>query len=209
MAKKPATKKSPAATKTAKKCDCGEKCNCKCGGVFSSQLPFYLLIAMLVAVTTVLIISLSFNKSVREIFQPTSREYSGRFDAEKSGEKKDANELTILSAGAVIDLTNRKEDAFLLVNELGEDGSCPICDAFARRVAEYRIFANNIYRYDYKVGETSKDDERAKKSFGGCDDAPSLIYIRDGVVYDRLDDVKDESSLSSFISKYATASEEK
>ena len=73
--------KAPKATTKAKKCDCE---NCKCG-VIHSQASFYVLIAILVATMTVLVVSLSFNKSVRELFRPASYIYNGRFDTLRRG----------------------------------------------------------------------------------------------------------------------------
>ena len=83
MATKSATKKTVAkpakAVAPKKKCDCN--CDgCKCDGkLVSSQLSFYILIAILVAVTTLLVVSFSFNKSVRELFRPDSYVYNGQF----------------------------------------------------------------------------------------------------------------------------------
>ena len=212
MATKSATKKTVAkpakAVAPKKKCDC--KCDgCKCDGkLVSSQLSFYILIAILVAVTTLLVVSFSFNKSVRELFRPDSYVYNGKFAEEKVGKQKDSNNITILSAGAVIDLVKSNEEAFLIVGATNDEGSCITCDAFAQRVAKYAGVASNIYRYNYGNNATTKDDERAKNALGGCDESPAFFFIKDGVVYDRLDDVKEEEDLKLFISKYASASTE-
>ena len=212
MAKKPATKKTvtkPAkAVASNKKCDC--KCeDCKCGSAFvGSQLSFYVLIAILVAVTTLLVVSFSFNKSVREILRADSYAYSGKFNEEKIGTNKDKNGITVLSAGAVIDLVRTNEEAFLIVGATGDDGNCITCDAFAQRVAQYTNKAANIYRYNYEGDVVSKDDERAKDALGGIDENPAFYFIKDGAVYDRLDDVKELEDLKLFISKYSSASSE-
>lgn len=213
MAKKPATKKTvtkpaKAAVASNKKCDC--KCDgCKCDGkLVSSQLSFYILIAILVAITTVLVISFSFNKSVRDLFRADSYIYNGKFTDEKAGKQKDENGITILSAGAVIDLVQSREEGFLIVGATGDDGNCITCDAFAKRVAQYSGLAANIYRYTFESGVTTKDDERAKKALGDVEENPAFYFIKDGVVYDRLDDVKEEADLKLFISKYASASTE-
>jgi len=212
MAKKPATKKTETkptkAVASNKKCDC--KCDdCKCGTAFvGSQLSFYVLIAILVAVTTLLVVSFSFNKSVRELFRADSYAYNGKFNEEKVGTKKDKNGITVLSAGAVIDLVRTNEEAFLIVGATGEDGRCITCDAFAQRVAQYTNQAANIYRYNYEGDVVTTDDERAKKALGGIDENPAFYFIKDGAVYDRLDDVKEIEDLKLFISKYSSASSE-
>ena len=211
MATKSATKKTVAkpakAVAPKKKCDCN--CDCKCDGkLIGSQLSFYILIAILVAVTTLLVVSFSFNKSVRDLFRPDSYVYNGRFAEEKTGKQKDANNITILTAGAVIDLVKSNEEGFLIVSAMNDEGSCITCDAFAARVAKYAGMAANIYRYNYEISTTTKDDERAKAALGGCEENPAFYFVKDGVVYDRLDDVKDEEDLKLFISKYAAASTE-
>lgn len=201
MATKPA-KKSAKTTKSntskAKKCDCA---NCKCSPMYS-QASFYVLIAILVATMTVLIISLSFNKSVRDIFRPSSYAYNGRFDTEQNGATKDENEFAVLSAGAVIDMINSGKTGFLVVS----DESSIDSDAFARRVKQYAGEDAKVYRYNVLTDKTD-DDDRAVALLD-CHTAPAFIYIKNGVIYDRLDDEKDEDDLIFFLQKYTNNTEE-
>lgn len=195
------TKKTTKTTKTTKKCDC-KNCDCKCAekAVFHSQASFYVLIGMLVMTMTVLVISLSLNKSVRELFRPASYVYSGRFDNESAGDNRDENSFAILSAGAVADMFNTNKTGFLIVSDENSMDS----NAFARRVASFAGDAK-VYRYNVAV-DKSNDDECAL-GFIGEEETPSFIYVKDGIIFDRLDDVKDEADLESFIQKYSSTEE--
>ena len=207
MPTKKATTKSKA-TKTpkeakAKKCEC-DKCDCecsvKCAGI-NSQISFYVLIALLVATMTVLVISLSFNKSVRDIFRPSTYAYNGRFDSESTGKTKDENNFPILSAGATVDMFATDKTGFLIVSDEDSKDS----DAFARRVANLSDGTVSVYRYNIST-EKSIDDERAL-AYIGSDETPSFIYVRNGAVFDRLDAPKEEEDLKLFLEKYSSISE--
>lgn len=201
---KKTTKKTakPAVKTVEKKCDCTEKCacECKCGG--HSQLPVYLLVGMLVATLTVLVVSVGFNMSVRDIFRPATYIYNGKFDADVKNEKKDESGITIISAGAAIDMAKNKS-GFIIVGEENDISS----DAFARRVASLVEGEEGIYRYDVKVEENT-DDIRAKNILGIYDEVPTIVYVKNGGVYDRIDDVKDIEDLKVFLSKYLPTEED-
>lgn len=201
---KKTTKKTakPAVKTVEKKCDCAEKCacECKCGG--HSQLPVYLLVGMLVATLTVLVVSVGFNMSVRDIFRPATYIYNGKFDADVKNEKKDESGITIISAGAAIDMAKNKS-GFIIVGEENDISS----DAFARRVASLVEGEEGIYRYDVKVEENT-DDIRAKNILGIYDEVPTIAYVKNGGVYDRIDDVKDIEDLKVFLSKYLPTEED-
>ena len=195
-AKKPATK---AKNDKCKKCD--EKCKCDkctCGGS-GSQTAFYVLIACLVVVMTVLVISLSFNKSVRDIFSPSTYAHNGQFEKAVKSNILDENGFTIVSAGAVIDMLNSQKSGLLIVGE----ENCITCDAFARRVAEYDSDVT-IYRYNIP-SQPSNDDINIQERLGGCEETPAFIHVKSGTVFDRLDDVKEIADLEIFMQKYAKA----
>ena len=182
-----------------KKCD--EKCKCdkcNCGGS-GNQVAFYVLIASLVVVMTVLIISLSFNKSVRDLFKPSTYAYNGMFDKALKSDVLDENGFTLVGAGAVIDMLNSQKSGLLIVGE----ENCITCDAFARRVAEYES-DTPIYRYNIP-SEPSSDDINIQERLGGCEETPVFIHIKGGTVFDRLDDVKEIADLEIFMQKYAKA----
>ena len=182
-----------------KKCD--EKCKCdkcNCGGS-GNQVAFYVLIASLVVVMTVLIISLSFNKSVRDLFKPSTYAYNGMFDKALKSDVLDENGFTLVGAGAVIDMLNSQKSGLLIVGE----ENCITCDAFARRVAEYES-DTPIYRYNIP-SEPSSDDINIQERLGGCEETPAFIHIKGGTVFDRLDDVKEIADLEIFMQKYAKA----
>ena len=200
-----ATKKATKSTKTTKttkatkapvktkKCDCE---NCKCGTAHS-QISFYILIALLVATMTVLVISLSFNKSVAEIFKPSTYAYNGWFDKEVEKGEKDESGFALISAGATIDMMNSGKTGFLIISDENSMDS----DAFARRVSNIVASKDSIYRYNVSE-EKSVDDERID-SLVDYKTTPSFIYIKDGRIFDRLDDVKDEEDLKFFLEKYS------
>ena len=193
-AKAPAKAPVKSEAKTECACDCGEKCTCNCA--HRSQLSFYVLIALLVASMTVLIISLAFNRSVRDIFRPENYAYNGMFDTEVQKGNKDESGITILSAGAVIDMISSKKAGLLIVGE----ENCLGCDAFARRVANYDGKKGAVYRYNAPLDATG-DSSRAKELLG-TGEAPDFVYIKDGKVFDRIDDVKDLDDLAIFLDKY-------
>lgn len=203
MPAKKSAKKSTKTTKTVekapKKCNCEEKCECKeckcdCGN--RSQVPFYILIAMLVATLTILVISVAFNRSVADIFRPSTYIYNGLFDKEVSENKTDENGFTLLSAGAVVDMVTNDKNGLLIVGE----ENCLGCDAFARRVASYVEGDTGIYRYDMRL-DPEKDDLYAKGILKS-EDTPTFLYIAGGEVYDRIDEVKDSANLEVFLKKY-------
>lgn len=197
------TAKPVAKAKTIEeKCDYAEKCACECKCGSHSQLPVYLLVGMLVATLTVLVVSVGFNMSVRDIFRPATYIYNGKFDADVKNEKKDESGITIISAGAAIDMTKNKS-GFIIVGEENDISS----DAFARRVASLVEGEEGIYRYDVKVEENT-DDIRAKNILGIYDEVPTIVYVKNGGVYDRIDDVKDIEDLKVFLSKYLPTEED-
>jgi hypothetical protein len=195
-AKKTSTKeKIDKCKKCDEKCKC-DKCNCSGSG---NQAAFYVLVASLVVVMTVLIISLSFNKSVRDLFKPSTYAYNGMFDKALKSNVLDENGFTLVGAGAVIDMLNSQKSGLLIVGE----ENCITCDAFARRVAEYES-DTPIYRYNIP-SEPSSDDINIQERLGGCEETPVFIHIKGGTVFDRLDDVKEIADLEIFMQKYAKA----
>ena len=195
-AKKTSTKeKIDKCKKCDEKCKC-DKCNCSGSG---NQAAFYVLVASLVVVMTVLIISLSFNKSVRDLFKPSTYAYNGMFDKALKSDVLDENGFTLVGAGAVIDMLNSQKSGLLIVGE----ENCITCDAFARRVAEYES-DTPIYRYNIP-SEPSSDDINIQERLGGCEETPVFIHIKGGTVFDRLDDVKEIADLEIFMQKYAKA----
>ncbi len=194
-------KKAADKPKTDKCKKCEEKCKCEkcsCGGS-GNQVAFYVLIASLVVVMTVLVISLSFNKSVRDLFKPSTYAYNGMFEKAMKSNVLDENGFTLVGAGAIIDMLNSNKSGLLIVGE----ENCITCDAFARRVAEYES-ATPIYRYNIPA-QPSSDDLNIQERLGGCEETPVFMHVKGGTVFDRLDDVKEINDLDIFMQKYAKA----
>lgn len=193
-----AISKETAAVVDKKKCDC-KNCDCGCKAQCTSQLSLYVLIGILVATMTILVISIAFNKSVRELFKPSNYIYSGRFSDESDGDEIDDNDITMLSAGAVIDMVTGGNDGILLVCTSGHLA----CDAISGWLAPYiDSMEGKIYRYDISEEETT-DNARAHEVLGLIDEnIPDVVYIRDGFVYDRIDNPRSNANLYDFVYKY-------
>ncbi len=189
--------KTKSAPKTAPKVESPVKCcDCQCGCNSHHNSGVYVLIASLVAVLIVLVMACAVNVGVNS---STSKYavYKGKFLSESTGETKDESNITILSAGAVIDMIMANKTGFLIIGQ----ENCLGCDAFARRVGNAVESTDNIYRYNLKL-EADKDDKRAINLLGLGDDTPDFLYISEGEVYDRIDDVKSVDDLNTFLTKY-------
>ena len=184
-------KKSSAKTST-------KTTNTKCCPTCQSQLPFYAFIAILVALLTIMLMTVGLGNAVHDIEQKNANIYSGRFDKENGEGQKDENGITVISAAAVNDMVRGNKTGFLIVSE----ENCIGCDAFARRVAAYASDdLSDIFRYN-RAQESGVDDNRAKSLLSIGDSTPDFLYIKDGVVFDRIDDVKNFEDLQAFLIKY-------
>ena len=192
------TEDTPEKATVAKKNKCADRCTCKrcgCGG--HSPVPVFVLVGMLVASLVVLVVSVCFNMSVRDIFRPSTYIYNGKFDAAVRENKQDESGITLLSAGAAIDMIKNGKSGLLIVGEENDISS----DAFSRRVASLLDNFDGVYRYNVKAEEDS-DDIRVENIIGAYESRPTFVYVKGGAVYDRIDDVKDADDLALFLEKY-------
>lgn len=183
-----------------KKCSC-ENCNCAHNSFQRSQVSFYLFIAILVAVLTTLGIATGLNIAIKDWNDKnTAIAYKGRFDSDAKGEAKDSNNITLLSAGAVVDMIGNDKVGMLIVGE----ENCLSCESFARQVTSYvDDSVSGIYRYNASWNG-GKDIEKANSLLGiySNEQTPNLLFIKNGVVYDRLDDVHSYDNIGVFLEKY-------
>lgn len=181
-----------------KKCDCKD-CKCECSARCLSQIPLYVLIGILVATMTILVISICFNRSVRDLFKPSNYVYSGRFDSESKGDERDSNDIAILSAGAAVDMVSGSHDGILLICSNGHLA----CDTISGWLAPYvDSMGGKIYRYNMP-DEENADYKRAYEALGLIDsNIPDVVYIKDGYVYDRIDNPRSNANLYDFVYKY-------
>ncbi len=84
--------------------------------------------------------------------------------------------------------------------------SCSECTEFDKLLKKakdgYEISGLYHYNFDDYSDTTTDVDRAAKDATLAEETAPVFLYIKDGIVYDRLDDVQSESDLVTFINKY-------
>lgn len=169
----------------------------RCDACEKDLLPVCCLISMLTAVFVTLIFSIAFT-GVLTINRSSS--YSGAFAASTASDVEPDNfGFTTLDSAAVLDMVYlSKCEGLILVtgNNAAEN------DDLANKIMNEDTDAT-IYHYSI-VDNGTKTDEYVKALLVGnnVDGAPTLLYVRDGVVYDRLDDVHSEAVISTFIAKY-------
>ena len=61
---------------------------------------------------------------------------------------------------------------------------------------------SDIYHYEHITEGAGNAEITAHNVTIGKEDSPVLVYVREGVVYDRLDDINSDSDLSTFLAKY-------
>lgn len=195
-------------SKTTKKCACGDKCNCgskcscdnktcaKCGNVFSICFLTGVLVAVLVALTFAISFTVIFNYELKHKY---GLQFSGQF----AKELKDFQDNAILDieAGAVIDFYESGQTGFLYVSS----DDCQYCESFGERLtsiaSEAGILAN-VFHYNYPKSDASVYDDYVSEITLNGEEAPVLLYVRDGRIYDRLDETNGGTGIFNFIAKY-------
>ncbi len=168
-------------------------------GQLCSILPICILVSILTAVLVTLIFSISFMQSFK-FEAKTKLNVAGAFKDAISKQHKDPNSITLLSGEAVVDFFTSGMTGFIY----GSEKECNGCADFGTRLADFaeRAEVTDIYHYEYDEGMVSKAETTAKNVTIGKEESPVLIYVREGVVYDRLDDIKSDADLSTFLAKY-------
>ena len=168
-------------------------------GPFCSILPICILVSILTAVLVTLIFSISFVQSFK--FETKVKlDVSGAFKEAIAKQDKDDNGITLVNGEAVVDFFTSEKSGFIFAS----DEDCTGCAEFGSRLATTAESAevSDIYHYKYNGDEGNKAEVAAKNVTIGKESSPVLVYVRNGVVFDRLDDVNSDSNLSTFLAKY-------
>ena len=173
---------------------CGKDCRC-CKSVFP--------VCLLACVMTAALVSLGFTVGiVATVSYNTQNDYvihsAGQFAKEVSSKR--AGKITRLSSSGVIDFYTTEQTGFIYA----ATGDCASCASFEERLntaAKEQGVIDQTYKYVFPANPSNLDKYAHERTIA-TDDGPVLIYIRDGHVYDRLDEVNGDLSISTFLAKY-------
>lgn len=185
---------------STEKCGCKDcKCeNCGCG---RSLMPICFLVCALTAVLVALIFSISFTAVfTTELRHKYGRTYAGTYVEEYS--KGVGATIIPLSAGATIDMFESGATGFLMIGEKDDERSDEFYGKYSNMVNQLDK-TNEFFVYTHdKNGEDSQAESYARAITLDTENAPALLYIRNGKIHDRLDSVYDDSIMNTFIMKY-------
>ena len=126
--------------------------------------------------------------------------FFGQFDEDFA--RTDENEMTEVKAGALIDFFESGHTGFVFATS----DECTRCGIFSERLlgaAEEEDLLSSIVHYNYPANNNpNKYDLYAETITLNGEEAPVLLYVRNGKIYDRLDDVNSESGIVTFLEKY-------
>ncbi len=184
-----------------KKDDCGKKCHCeKCGHCESMFPPCFLacvLTAVIISIAFALSFSIIFNYELRHKY---GTRFSGQYEATIAD--RDEGEIVVLESGALIDFFESGETGFVFVTS----DECIRCYSFEEKLSEIateKDILNDIVHYNYPANnDPSVFDDYAEEITLNGEQAPVLLYVRDGKIYDRLDEINGTASLDAFLTKY-------
>ena len=168
-------------------------------GQFCSILPICVLVSILTAVLVTLVFSIAFVRSFK-LETKTPLDVSGAFKEALENKEKDVSGITLVSGEAVVDFFTSGKTGFIFAS----DEECSSCVDFGARLANVAASAeiSDIYHYEYVTEGAGNAEITARNVTIGKEDSPVLVYVREGVVYDRLDDINSDSDLSTFLAKY-------
>ncbi len=201
-------------------CTKGEKCSCKdCNCTKNekhadartqqicacAQRESVFPICFLTCVLTAVLVSMIFTVGFSAMFNYSLKhKYGSRFSGQFSASLDDARngEMLEIGAGAVIDFYESGQTGFIYAST----DDCTACASFEERltsVADSLDTLSNVYHYNYpNDNDPNEYDYYAMAITLDGDTTPTLLYVRDGKIYDRLDDYLSEAGLSSFLAKY-------
>jgi hypothetical protein len=171
----------------------------RCDQCERSILPICCLISMLTAVFVTLIFSTAFTSL---LVTGDSSDYKGAFSESISIKNADKDNFgfTKLNSAAIIDMIYLSKSKGIVI-VTGDDATEN--DNLANLVMNQSQGAT-IYHYSVVSDGGDKADEFVRELLvgGDSDDAPTLLYISNGQIYDRIDDTHSESVVSTYIGKY-------
>ncbi len=188
-------------SKTVEKCPCGKDCKCAKCGCKSSVFPSCFLACVLTAVLVALVFAISFtvifDYSLKHKY---GRQFMGQFTTELQNMEDD--KMLSIGAGSVIDFYESGQTGFIYASS----DDCVNCVSFEERLTEIAMNNNvlaNVYHYNYpKNNEPSQYDDYVEEITLNGEEAPVLLYVRDGKIHDRLDETNGTAGIESFIAKY-------
>lgn len=185
-------------TKSDKKCD---KTYDACAKN-SSTLPVCLFFSMLTAIIIALTLAITFASLADRYELIDASRYKDSLSTSIQDNHRDSDGMVVISGAAIIDwVYNTKASGFVYITSK-DCGS--YCDSYGKNLANYLKNESdiNIYRFNAtSVNDKDYPTAVATKLTLGSDNAPMLIYLKDGVIYDRVDNV-DQASMESFLAKY-------
>ena len=170
----------------------------KCGQL-CSILPICILVSILTAVLVTLIFSIAFVRSFK-FEAKTNYDVTDAFKSAIAANKKDDDGITMIASDAVVDFFTSGRTGFIYATK----DDCSSCVAFGARLAKVaeKTEISDIYHYAHNVEDKGKIETSAYEVTIGDDEAPVLLYVKEGRIHDRLDDANSESDLSTFLAKY-------
>lgn len=168
-------------------------------GPLCSILPVCILVSILTAVLVTLIFSISFVQSFK-FETKTKLDVAGAFKDAISNQNKDINGITLINGEAVVDFFTSEKSGFIFAS----DDECTGCAEFGSRLAATAESSevSDVYHYEFSGDEGNKAEVAARNVTIGRESSPVLVYVRNGTVFDRLDDINSDSNLSIFLAKY-------
>ena len=190
-------KKSSTKEKTTKKsgCKCGENCQCCSRSIFP--------ICFLACMITAALVSLGFAVGIAaNVAYKTQSDYVLRSAGAFAKETDNISDKTIiaLSASGAIDLFSSGQTGFLYA----APGNCAQCSSFELRLLDAireKGISGQVYKYTYP-NNPSDFDKFAHEATIASEDGPVLLYVRDGRIYDRLDETNGDLAVATFLAKY-------
>lgn len=167
-----------------------------------STIPVCLFFSMLTAIVIALALAITFASLAERYELIDSSRYKDSLAESIQDNRRDDYNMVVISGAAVIDwLHNSEASGFVYVSSKDCTSQC---DEYNARLATLMEEDEDINAYHFNA--TSVNDKNyatavATKLLLGSDNAPALIYIKDGVIYDRVDNTE-QSSMESFINKY-------
>ena len=181
-------------------CHCGSNCHCNTRSrIAKNAFPACFLACVLTAALVALcfmiaIISTTYYSGDNRF----AKQYSGQFNEEVK-ESYDFTRTTI-SAGAVVDFFHSNKTGFIYAST----SDCVKCKDFEKNLADAakeKDVYNRIYHYNYPF-EPSDIDRYAHAQTIADDEGPVLLYVRNGRIYDRLDETESDLAIATFLAKY-------
>ena len=188
-----------ASTKDSKtkqtKCKCGDDCQCCHKSVFPICFLACLMTALLVAFCFAVGIAA---KIKYELGNDLVIRSAGQFYRETDG--KDSDKIISITAVALIDYFASNQTGFIYATP----SNCASCNSFSNRlayVAREQEVTDSIFRYSMPA-KTDEFDDYIGEVVVADETGPVLLYVRDGKIFDRLDETNGDLALSAFIAKY-------